>query len=96
LAPEVKILPLHPNNAFLQARLELGVPGVFLVAALAALFFTGVVGGVGDRFSAAVMAGSATSYLTVASLSYGAWQNWWVSFAWALAALTALAVENKK
>ncbi len=94
LAPEVEILPLHPHNAFLQVRLELGMPGIIIVAALAGLFFAAVVGGAGDRFAAAVMAGAGGSYLTVASVSYGIWQNWWVAFAWALAALTALAVRS--
>ncbi|MCH7937447.1 MAG: hypothetical protein IH994_10235 [Proteobacteria bacterium] len=35
-------------------------------------------------------------YLTVAALSYGVWRNWWVAFAWALAAMTALAVEKRE
>ncbi len=95
LAPDVEILPLHPHNAFLQVRLELGIPGAILVAVLVGSLFAGVVGGVGDRFAAAVMAGAGGAYLTIASLSYGVWQNWWVAFAWALAALTALAVEKK-
>jgi len=32
---------------------------------------------------------SARAYLAVAAVSYGAWQNWWVATAWALAALMA-------
>lgn len=94
LASNMEIMPLHPHNAFLQVRLELGIPGAFLVAVLVGSLFAGVVGGVGDRFSAAVITGAGGAYLTVASVSYGVWQNWWVAFAWALAALTALAVRS--
>jgi len=89
LGPETEILPLHPHNAFLQVRVELGVPGAVIFALLLGAFFAGVVGAVGDRFAGAVMAGTASAYLTVASVSYGIWQNWWVAFGWVLAVLTA-------
>ncbi len=92
LLPNMEIMPLHPHNAFLQMRLELGVPGAILGAILVGLFFAGV-GRVDDRSAAAVMAGAGMAYLTVASLSYGVWQNWWVAFAWALAALTSLVLK---
>lgn len=92
LAPNMELMPLHPHNAFLQVRLELGAPGAALVAVFAGLFFAGV-GRVSNRFSSAVMAGSGLAYLSVASLSYGVWQNWWVAFAWVLAALTSLAIK---
>ena len=92
LLPNMEIMPLHPHNAFLQVRLELGIPGAALVAILIGLFLAGV-GRVNDRFAGAVIAGAGVSYLTVAALSYGVWQNWWVAFAWALAALTSLALS---
>lgn len=95
LGANMEIMPLHPHNAFLQVRLELGIPGAVIVAALVGLFFV-VAGRSRDRFAAAVMAGAGGAYLTVAVLSYGVWQNWWVAFAWALAALTALAVEKRE
>ena len=94
LSPEIEILPLHPHNAFLQVRLELGIPGAILFAALVGAFFAKVVGGNEDRFAAAVITGAAGAYLTVASVSYGIWQNWWFAFAWALAVLTAMAVRS--
>ncbi|MAF96902.1 MAG: hypothetical protein CMM60_14290 [Rhodospirillaceae bacterium] len=87
LASNMELMPLHPHNAFLQVRLELGVPGIVLVAILVGLFFAGV-RKVSDRFTGGVMAGAGVAYLTVAALSYGIWQNWWVAFAWGLAALT--------
>lgn len=91
LAPNMEIMPLHPHNAFLQIRLELGVPGVIITATLVYLFFSGL-GVVGDRFSAAVMTGAGGAYLTVASVSYGIWQNWWLAFAWSLAAMMVMAL----
>lgn len=93
LAPNMEIMPLHPHNAFLQARLELGLPGAAIVAALIALVFAGAIGGVEERASRAFAAGAACAYLAVAAVSYGMWQNWWVAFAWALAALTAGALR---
>lgn len=93
LAPNMEIMPLHPHNAFLQVRLELGIPGAVIVAALVGLFFV-VAGRIRDRFAGGVIAGAGGAYLTVAALSYGVWQNWWVAFAWALAALTALAIRS--
>lgn len=92
IAPGTEILPLHPHNAFLQVRLELGLPGAAIVAALLGVFFAVVIGGMNDRGGRAVAAGAGVAYLTVAAISYGVWQNWWVAFAWALAAMTALAV----
>jgi O-antigen ligase len=89
LAPNVEIMPLHPHNAFLQARLELGLPGAAIVAVLLGVLFAGVIGGIGERVSRAFAAGAACAYLAVAAVSYGVWQNWWVATAWALAALMA-------
>lgn len=93
LAPNMEIMPLHPHNAFLQVRLELGLPGAAIVAALIGILFAGVIGGIGERTSRAFAAGAAGAYLAVASVSYGIWQNWWVALAWLLAALMATALR---
>jgi len=92
LGPETEIMPLHPHNAFLQVRLELGIPGAVLVAALVGMFFAAA-GKIENRFSSAVAVGAGMSYLSVAAVSYGVWQNWWWAFAWALAAMTMLALK---
>lgn len=94
LGPEMEIMPLHPHNAFLQVRLELGMPGAVLVAALVGMFFAAA-GKIEDRFSSAVAVGAGMSYLSVAAVSYGVWQNWWWAFAWALAAMTMLALKPR-
>ena len=73
-------------------RLELGLPGAAILAVILGWFFYVGAGRLGGRFANALATGAACSYLTVASVSYGIWQNWWVAFAWALAALTVMAV----
>jgi len=88
-------LPLHPHDAALQWRLELGIPGTLLCLAIAvwALYR------VGWRFAAAretqaVALGWATAVLTIGLLSFGAWQAWWVSTILLTAALlTASAAD---
>jgi len=89
LATNMEIMPLHPHNAFLQARLELGLPGAAIIAVLIGALFAGPVGNIGERASRAFAAGAACAYVAVAAVSYGMWQNWWVAFAWALVGLTA-------
>jgi O-antigen ligase len=93
LAPNMEIMPLHPHNAFLQVRLELGLPGAALVAAILSILFAKVIGGIGDRTARAFAAGAAGAYLAVAAVSYGMWQNWWMATAWALAALMAVVLR---
>lgn len=71
-------LPLHPHNAALQWRLELGVPGVILGAALIYMLF-----GAARRYERhsdrAIAVGMIVSGLVIALLSYGIWQSWWVA-----------------
>jgi O-antigen ligase len=93
LAPNMEIMPLHPHNALLQVRLELGLPGAALVAAILSILFAKVIGGIGDRTARAFAAGAAGAYLAVAAVSYGMWQNWWMATAWALAALMAVVLR---
>lgn len=81
LAPSVaewaQNLPLHPHNAALQVRLELGLPGALLFfggLCWAALRLVRTV-----RPVAATAAGLLVSVATVWMISYGAWQTWWLS-----------------
>lgn len=71
-------MPLHPHNVMLQIRLELGLPG-----AVAALLLLGAVAsGLARMQSArgrAMAFGMFATYLAIASVSYGAWQSWWLS-----------------
>jgi O-antigen ligase len=99
--PEVTIneraeaLPLHPHNAALQWRLELGLPGTFLaLAALARLLWP--IARIRGLWQRAVVFGYAASALTVALLSFGAWQAWWLSTLWLGAALLARLGERRE
>jgi len=73
-----EVLPLHPHNAVLQIWLELGGVGV-----LAALF--GLVASLWRFYrahpgrSAAALTAMAAAGLPVALISFGIWQEWWVS-----------------
>jgi O-antigen ligase len=74
-----EILPLHPHNGALHLWLELGAVGALLGAAL--------VGWLGLRAGTWPRAAALAAALTVASISYGLWQGWWMACLWLAAAL---------
>jgi|GEM_PF-568371 len=77
----VEVLPLHPHNSGLQILLELGVFGaiatVMLMAGIAWVTTAG--GGRLASVRQAYCLAAVTSWLTVASLSIGLWQSWWLA-----------------
>tara|TARA_R110002126_G_scaffold47512_2_gene133064 strand:- start:1940 stop:3166 length:1227 start_codon:yes stop_codon:yes gene_type:complete len=87
-------LPLHPHNAALQWRLELGIlgallgAGLFVVAAECARRY--------GRNRIAQAAGTATvaSAYCIAMLSFGAWQSWWLSGLFVIAGITVLSCRD--
>ncbi|MDB5381161.1 MAG: hypothetical protein JWO26_793 [Rhodospirillales bacterium] len=82
-------LPLHPHNAALQLRLELGMVGALLAALLVALLASRA------RTPAAI--GAMTAASVVGSLSYGLWQGWWIALLLVLIAATrALPAEGRE
>ena len=85
LPPTSEILPLHPHDAALQWRLELGLPGFLLAAALVAWLLLRVAG-TPIAWYRALGFGYTAAVLTVALLSYGAWQEWWLAALWLSAA----------
>jgi O-antigen ligase len=94
--PEVKLtgvvtmLPLHPHDAALQWRLELGLPGALLCLAILGLVLWRVGGNPrAPPPQRALALGCAAAVLTIAMLSFGAWQAWWLSSIWLTAALLA-------
>ncbi|MGO8917723.1 MAG: O-antigen ligase family protein [Stellaceae bacterium] len=82
ITPLAQALPLHPHDAALQWRLELGLPGTLLALVL--------LGRVLERLAGirvrppwrALALGYAAAALAVALLSFGAWQAWWLSTLW--------------
>jgi exopolysaccharide production protein ExoQ len=86
----IEAMPLHPHDAALQWQLELGLPGLLLSLAIIAW----ILWRIGwqapltpDRRAGALALASAA--LTVGMLSFGAWQSWWLSTLWLVAALYA-------
>ena len=73
-----RLMPLHPHNWFLQIWVELGAVGAFLMTAIIvlALHWIGSVGR--SRAQTALLFGQAIAIISTASLSFGAWQNWWL------------------
>lgn len=91
MLPEAaEVLPLHPHDAALQWRLELGLPGVLLTVAIIAfaLWHLACDRAI-DAWSRAIGLGFAGSALTIALLSFGTWQSWWLSALWLTAAIMA-------
>ena len=91
LAGGGQLMQLHPHNGVLQIWLELGVPGAILLA----MFLTGALLSVnrltGDRFMRAATVGAITAALVIACLSFGVWQNWWLSSLGLLSAFVLVA-----
>jgi exopolysaccharide production protein ExoQ len=85
-----EVLPLHPHDAALQWRLELGVPGTLLcLVGLFAVLWPIVANPAMVPRDRALALGYAASVLAIAMLSFGAWQAWWLSSVWLTAALLA-------
>jgi O-antigen ligase len=86
-------LPLHPHNAVLQTWLELGGVGILLgfgalIVALGRLY-------VGRRrIVAAVLVASSVAGTLVALVSYGVWQEWFLSALMLSAGIAALALRQ--
>jgi O-antigen ligase len=90
-APRAELLPLHPHNGPLQLRLELGLPGVLLAAALAWLLGLAAARSAAPPVATAMLAAGSVT----AMLSFGAWQEWWVGAELlALAAAAALSTTS--
>jgi O-antigen ligase len=87
------LMPLHPHSAIFQVWVELGLPGAFLAGALIVLVLRGIEGVVDDPRAAATRLATFTTFLVLAVLSFGMWQNWWLATAWLAAYVTALAAR---
>lgn len=80
------VMPKHPHNIALQARLDLGLVGAALAfAALAAVLLALPRAGPAAPTALAL---AATAFV-VAMLSYDLWQDWWHAALWLAAAFTA-------
>lgn len=79
------VMPLHPHNNFVQVWLETGVVGALLYLVLAMTILRLIV-----RRSAAEQISFCQlmiATLVISSISFGAWQSWWIAFCWLVAGL---------
>ena len=88
-------LPLHPHNAAMQWRLELGLLGALFGAGL---FVTATVSArrrAKGRIEQAGAVAAITSAFTIAMLSFGIWQSWWMSGLFLVAGFTVLVCRDE-
>lgn len=71
-------IPLHTHDWSLQAWLELGLPGVALIAALWLGLLRAAASHKGRVPRAAAIA-AMSAYLTIGAVSFGLWQPWWLA-----------------
>jgi len=88
-------MPLHPHNGLLQWRVELGIPGTLLCLAIVVwpLYRVGWRFG-GSREAQAAALGWATTVLIIGLLSFGIWQEWWLSCIFLTASLLAASAAD--
>lgn len=87
LSANMEILPLHPHSLALQTRLELGLPGVMLLAIILVLVLMRTANWSDDRKQAGIALAVALGWLFIANVSYGMWQSWWIATAFLLVIL---------
>lgn len=92
---EFQALPLHPHNASLQIWLELGGIGALIFALFLAAMTRAVHGYSKQRVGRAALLGGWVAGLTVAHLSYGIWQYWWIASLGLAVAMIALMLAEQ-
>ena len=91
-SPTATVMPLHPHNAPLQARLELGLAGfLLLVLAVSAALWRAASHGKTARVA---ILGGVLAALTIWSLSFGLWQSWWIASVLLTVVLSASLAET--
>lgn len=87
LPSDAVALPLHPHDALLQWEVELGVPGAVLGLGILGwgLWQVGYAAALTRSRRAGALAWAAAAVL-IACLSFGIWQEWWLSCLWLTAA----------
>jgi exopolysaccharide production protein ExoQ len=88
-------LPLHPHNAAMQWRLELGIFGALFGAGLFVTTIQSTRRHVKGRIEQAGAVAAVTSAFTIAMLSFGIWQSWWMSGLFLVAGFTALVCRDE-
>jgi len=79
LDPAEQALPLHPHNGVLQIWLELGIPGIALLAGLVTWMLLRVRDAPWPAVDKAASLALVAAAFVIVNLSYGIWQGWWVA-----------------
>lgn len=87
------LISLHPHNVPLQLWVELGPIGVAAVLGLLATAILGVSRLADDRFTRAAATSLIVAATFVSSVSFGAWQSWWLASLALIACWTIIAVK---
>jgi O-antigen ligase len=96
IALSSQILPLHPHNAILQVWLELGGVGVALSFGplIFLIWHAFRMPAWRTRLTQAMVAGSFAAAVSVGLVSFGIWQEWFVSGLFIVAAFIVLAARQ--
>ena len=89
-------MPLHPHNIALQLWLELGVIGIVLFSGLLVAVAQAIQRAGGDRVRMAAHSATLISVLVFMSLSFGAWQSWWIAMLWIMAIVCAASPPKRQ
>ncbi len=95
LANHGELLPLHPHDAALQLRLDLGLPGVALGIAFVLVLFRGLRSFAGGATEAALTLALITVASIYAALSYNLWHVWWLTMLWLAGAFVVAAAADR-
>ena len=93
LASNMELMPLHPHNISLQARLEFGVQGSALLAFIVFFVFYRLATFTNDGWVSGLAMAPAAGWLFVA---YGMWQSWWIALAFLLAIFMKFALASRQ
>jgi len=96
IALSSEILPLHPHNGILQVWLELGGVGILLSVAplILVIWHAFRVSVWRSRLVQAMIAGTVAAAVSVAFVSFGIWQEWFVSGLFVAAACAVFAARQ--
>jgi O-antigen ligase len=88
-------MPLHPHNGLLQIWLELGAVGGVIAAGVAYAALRRILALASVPIAAAFAAALTMSSLTIALISFGIWQNWWLATVWLAAGFAAVPIREE-
>jgi len=88
------LLPLHPHNAVMQIWLELGLVGILCLLGMLFGLYRVLLSYQQDRLVFAAGGAMFVTFISIASISFGIWQNWWLATGWLGAGTFLLAARR--